>query len=63
LDRVRFLSDGPDLQITYAGEQGDYAGLDQVNVILTRNLIGRGQLFFYLDVDSVPSNVTIVSFK
>ncbi len=63
LNRVKLLSDGPDLQITYAGPQGDYVGLDQVNVTLTRNLIGRGQLFFYLDVDSVPSNVVVISVR
>ncbi len=63
LSRVRVISDGPDLPVIYAGPQGDYVGLDQVNVQLSRSLIGRGELFFYLDVDSVPSNVLIVSFK
>ncbi len=40
-----------------------YAGLDQVNVLLDRSLIGGGPLTLQLTVDGVPANPVVVSMK
>jgi len=41
---------------TYAGAQGELVGVDQVNVPLSRDLIGRGVVNVILTVDGKPSN-------
>jgi uncharacterized protein (TIGR03437 family) len=48
----------------YAGAQGDFVGLDQINVLLPRSLAGRGELSLYLSVSGEPdSNFVTVNFK
>ena len=49
--------------VLYAGPQGGFAGLDQVNVSLPRNLIGSGLVTVRLVVDGVATNLTQVSFR
>jgi uncharacterized protein (TIGR03437 family) len=49
------------LQVDYAGAQGTYAGLDQVNVLLDHSLAGQGQLTLQLTVDGVPANPVVVN--
>jgi uncharacterized protein (TIGR03437 family) len=51
---------GTALQLFYAGAQGTYPGLDQVNVLLDRSLIGQGQLVLQLTVDGVAANPVVV---
>jgi uncharacterized protein (TIGR03437 family) len=49
------------LPVQYAGAQGGFAGLDQVNLAIPRTLVGRGLLAVQMFVDGRPSNaVTIV---
>lgn len=50
-------------QVTYIGNQGGFAGLDQVNVRLPRNLIGRGEVDVALTIDSLAANVVKVYVK
>jgi uncharacterized protein (TIGR03437 family) len=54
---------GTELQVSYAGAQNTYAGLDQVNVLLDRSLIGRGSIALQLTVDGVPANPVLVNIK
>jgi len=43
--------------INYAGAQGQFPGLDQVNVLLSRQLVGRGDVEVTLRVEDQLSNV------
>ena len=47
---------GAEAQVTYAGPQGDFLGLDQVNVRLPRELAGRGEVDVTLVVDGREAN-------
>ncbi len=52
-----------DCQAPFAGAQGDFAGLDQVNVRLSRSLIGRGAVDVALTVDGQTANTLKVHIK
>jgi uncharacterized protein (TIGR03437 family) len=54
---------GIDAPVTYAGAQGDLAGLDQVNALLPRNLAGRGEVEAVLTVDGKMANMVRVNLK
>ncbi|MGH9844828.1 MAG: hypothetical protein ACREEM_39430, partial [Blastocatellia bacterium] len=54
---------GVDAQVTFAGAQGGFAGLDQVNVRLSRSLIGRGEVDVALTVDGQAANTVKVCIK
>lgn len=54
---------GVDCQVAFAGAQGDFAGLDQVNVRLSRNLIGRGEVDVALTVDGQAANIIKIQLK
>jgi uncharacterized protein (TIGR03437 family) len=47
----------------FVGAQGGLVGLDQVNIPLSRALIGRGLVNVTLTVDGKPSNTVTVSIK
>jgi len=47
--------------VGYAGAQATFPGLDQINVLLDRALIGQGQLVLQLTVDGVPANPVVVN--
>jgi uncharacterized protein (TIGR03437 family) len=53
---------GVDAQVLYAGAQGGFVGLDQVNLWLPRSLAGRGEVDVVLTIDGKPSNPVRVSF-
>ncbi|MCI0338137.1 MAG: hypothetical protein L0226_11200 [Acidobacteria bacterium] len=44
-------------EVTFAGQQGGFVGLDQVNARLQRVLAGRGEVDVILTVEGVRSNV------
>lgn len=54
---------GIDAPVIYAGEQGGFAGLDQINVQLPRSLCGRGEIDLKLTVDGTPANPVKVVIK
>jgi len=54
---------GTAANVTYAGAQGSYAGLDQVNVLLGRSLMGQGPLSLQLTVDGVPANPVLIDIQ
>lgn len=54
---------GQAAEVQYAGPQGLFEGLDQVNVRLPRTLAGAGLVDISLDADGNPANVLQVRIK
>ena len=52
-----------DAPVLFAGAQGQFAGLDQVNVSLPPALAGRGQLVVTVTVDGQTSNMGQLAFQ
>lgn len=52
---------GVDAQVLYAGAQGGFAGLDQINVRIPPSLVGRGEVDVVLTVDGQTSNTVRVN--
>lgn len=50
-------------EVLYAGPQGSFVGLDQVNVRVPRSLIGRGEVDLVLAVDGRGANLVRVSVR
>jgi len=49
--------------VTYAGPQGEYAGLDQYNLIIPRSLAGRGRMPVVLTVGGFATNPVYVTIQ
>lgn len=62
-DAVRVTIGGVTAEVQYAGAQGSFAGLDQVNVLVPRSLAGRGTVEVQLLADGKPANPVQVSFR
>ncbi|HZS08565.1 MAG TPA: SBBP repeat-containing protein [Blastocatellia bacterium] len=63
---VNYLSNGTSVATTgvdYADQQGSFAGLDQLNLVLPRTLIGRGLLDLVVIVDGQPTNAVRLNIK
>ncbi len=69
---IRFRSDvanvkvkigGVNAAVSFAGSQGNFVGLDQVNAQIPRSLIGRGEVDVTLTVDGKVANVVRVAIK
>jgi uncharacterized protein (TIGR03437 family) len=69
---VRFRSDlknvsatvgGLPMNVEYAGNQNQFVGLDQINVRLTRSLIGRGEVEVRLLLDGRAANAVKINVK
>jgi large repetitive protein len=54
---------GQAVEVVYAGAQGGFAGLDQVNVSLPRELRGAGAVKVVLTVDSVTANAVTIRIR
>jgi uncharacterized protein (TIGR03437 family) len=54
---------GVAMPLQYAGPQGFYAGLDQVNVALLLSLRGTGETDLVLTVDGQPANTVRVNIQ
>ena len=50
-------------QVQYAGPQSQYAGLDQVNVVLPRALAGAGEVDLVLQVEGKPANPVRIDIR
>ncbi len=50
-------------QVTFAGAQGGFVGLDQINVRLDRSLAARGAVNVVMTVDGTPANTVSVTIK
>lgn len=47
----------------FVGAQGDFVGLDQINLKIPRSLIGRGEVDVATTVDGKTANPVRVAFK
>src|SRR5262245_16570844 len=47
--------------VSFAGAQGDFTGLDQINVLVPRNLAGRGEIDVLLTVEAQMANAVRVN--
>jgi uncharacterized protein (TIGR03437 family) len=54
---------GVSVEVSFAGAQGEFAGLDQVNLLLPKSLRGRGDVDVVLTVDGVAANTVRVRIK
>lgn len=63
LPAVSLKIGGVDAEVLYAGPQGDFVGLDQLNVRLPRSLAGRGEVNIGLTVDGSPANTVKVAVR
>ncbi len=63
LANVKIKIGGIDAQVEYAGAQGYFAGLDQLNIRVPQGLIGRGSVNIEMNVEGKTSNVTTISIK
>src|SRR5262245_29922939 len=54
---------GEDAVVAYAGTQGGFAGLDQVNLLLPNGLAGKGDAEIIMTVDGKAANTTSVKIK
>lgn len=54
---------GVSVPVEYAGAQGQYAGLDQINLRLPRGLAGCGEVSVVLTVDGRQANAVKVGFR
>ena len=63
LPPVRVTIGGESAQVFYAGAQGDFVGLDQINVLVPRTLVGRGEVDVVLTAISQTANPVRVSVR
>jgi uncharacterized protein (TIGR03437 family) len=54
---------GQAAEVLGAVAQGQYAGLDQINVRVPRSLAGRGEVQIALTVDGKPANMVTVNIR
>jgi uncharacterized protein (TIGR03437 family) len=60
-NNVSVTMDGISVPVSYAGPQGGFPGLDQVNVLLPRSLAGRGDVALVLTARGTPSATGLVA--
>lgn len=63
LSNVTVMVGGAAQNVVSASAQGVFAGLDQVNVLLNRNLAGRGNVNLVLTVDGQTANTVTLNFQ
>ncbi len=63
LSAVRARIGDVDSQVSFAGPQNNFAGLDQVNVRLSRALSGRGEMDVALMADGRAANIVKIRIK
>jgi uncharacterized protein (TIGR03437 family) len=54
---------GENAQVSYAGAQSEFIGLDQVNALLPRSLAGRGEVDVNLTVDGKAANLVRINIR
>jgi uncharacterized protein (TIGR03437 family) len=63
LGAVRARVGGVDVEVLYAGAQGGYAGLDQINLRVPRTLVGSGEVDVVLTADGKAANTVRVAIR
>ena len=54
---------GTAAEVSYAGEQGTFVGLDQANIRIPSTLAGRGEVNVVLTVDGQSSNTVTINVR
>ena len=54
---------GFDYPVLYAGKQGEFAGLDQVNIFVPPSFAGAGAVAFVFKAEGQPSNTVFLWFR
>jgi uncharacterized protein (TIGR03437 family) len=60
---VQMYVGGQSVPVLYAGAQGQYDGLDQVNISVPRSLAGVGEASVYVVADGKTSNMTTIKIQ
>lgn len=63
LEDVRVRIGGIEAEVLYAGPQGSFVGLDQVNVEIPRVLAGKGEVEVMFAVGAETANLVTVAFR
>jgi uncharacterized protein (TIGR03437 family) len=63
LDRVQVLFNGQFGQVTYAGSQSQFLGLDQINVQIPQSVAGAGKVTIQVSVDGAAANPVFVTVQ
>ena len=63
LSNVTATIGGVNAEVSYAGAQGTFTGLDQVNIRIPSSLAGRGNVNVVLTVDGKTSNTVVINVK
>ncbi len=63
LANVSAIVGNTNVEVLYAGEQGFYAGVDQVNIRLPRSLSGSGEIAIAIGVDGLAANPIKINIK
>jgi uncharacterized protein (TIGR03437 family) len=63
LSAVTMTVGGANAETLFAGAQGGFVGLDQINLRVPRSLVGRGDVDISMTVDGKPANVVKVNIK
>lgn len=63
LSAVTATVGGLAVEVSYAGQQTDFVGLDQANLRLPNALVGRGEVEVRLTVDGIAANAVTVVIK
>src|SRR5262249_51929387 len=63
LSNVTATIGGTPVPVQYAGPQGVFVGLDQVNILLPSSRAGRGEVDLVLTVDGKNANTVRVDIK
>jgi uncharacterized protein (TIGR03437 family) len=60
---VQVFAAGQQVQVLFGGAQGQYQGLDQVNISIPRALAGSGEASVYVVADGKTSNMTTIKIQ
>lgn len=63
LSSTSALIGGANAQVLFAGSQQGFAGLDQINIRLARNLAGRGEVEIEVEVDGKKANKVKINIR
>jgi uncharacterized protein (TIGR03437 family) len=63
LSAVNVKIGGIDAPVNYAGMQGGFVGVDQINARIPRGLAGRGEVDVILTADGKPANTVKINIK
>ena len=63
VSNVRATIGGADAPVLFAGAQGEFAGLDQVNLQVPASLRGRGDVPVVLTVDGQTTNTVTINIR